>query len=44
VLERFQLPGLEDRALTHIEREIELADIERIATTAPRPLVSDDLV
>lgn len=44
VLEKFQLPGLEDRALTHIEREIELADIERIATTAPRPLVSDDLV
>lgn len=44
VLERFDVPGIEDRALAHIEREIDLTDIDRIATTTAQPLESDELV
>ena len=38
VLDRFDVPGVEDRAMAHIEREIDLADIDRIATTQAQPL------
>ena len=44
VLERFDVPGIEDRALAHIEREIDLTDIDRIATTQAQPYASDELV
>lgn len=44
VLERFDVPGIEERALAHIEREIDLTDIDRIATTQAAPLASDDLI
>ena len=44
VLERFDVPGIEDRAMAHIEREIDLTDIDRIATTTAQPLESDELV
>ncbi len=44
VLERFDVPGIAERALAHIEREIDLTDIDRIATTRAEPLASDDLV
>ena len=44
VLERFDVPGIADRAMAHIEREIDLTDIDRIATTQAAPLASDDLI
>ena len=44
VLERFDVPGIEDRAMAHIEREIDLTDLDRIATTRAQPLESDELV
>lgn len=44
VLERFDVPGVQDRALAHIEREIDLTDIDRIATSQAQPLAPDELV
>lgn len=37
VLDRVDLPGLESRALTHIEREIDRADLERIGVRDATP-------
>jgi hypothetical protein len=44
VLERFEVPGVEERAMAHIEREIDLTDIDHIATSQAAPLASDELV
>ncbi len=44
VLESFGIQRLEDRAMAHLEREIESTDLARIATTTATPLASDDLI
>ena len=43
VLDRFDVPGVEERALTHIEREIDRVDLATIGVSAPAPLAGDDL-
>src|SRR5665811_1656368 len=37
VLDRLALPGVEDRALAHIEREIDRADLDHLGITGIAP-------
>jgi Fe-S cluster assembly protein SufD len=42
VLDRFDVPGVEDRAMAHIEREIDLADLDAFEVGTAAPLESAD--